>query len=159
MIDLIEGWHCNRMYYVSVDGSNFEIYDVLLGTVQGSILGPVLYAMFISPLFEIESLFAFADNKFVPKVGYNKWKLVKDMETTLEAIRKWMQQSELEINENETKICLFYKCDTDAVTAKYGMDEITPTKSINILEVTFDFRLYWSQHIREAIVKSTRSFW
>jgi hypothetical protein len=31
-------------------------YDLLLGTVQGSILGPVLYAIFVSPLFKIADL-------------------------------------------------------------------------------------------------------
>jgi hypothetical protein len=64
------------MFYVSVDGVNSRIYDLLLGTVQGSILGPVLYAMFIAPVFEIEKLFSFADDKFVPMIGqkngYNK---------------------------------------------------------------------------------------
>jgi hypothetical protein len=61
----------------SVDGVNLRIYDLLLGTVQGSILGPVLYAMFIAPVFEIVKLFAFADDKFCtndwPKQnGFNK---------------------------------------------------------------------------------------
>jgi hypothetical protein len=76
---------------------------------------------------------------------------VKDMETTLEAIRKRkQQQSGLKINENKTEICLFFKLDTNAVIVKFGMDQIASTKSISVL-------ICLSQHIRKAIVKSTRS--
>jgi hypothetical protein len=57
---------------LSVDGVNSRIFDLLLGTVQGSILGPVFYAIFIAPVFKIENLYAFADDKFVPMVGINK---------------------------------------------------------------------------------------
>jgi hypothetical protein len=51
VIELIEVWLQDRMYYVSLDGQNLVLYDLLLGTVQGSILGTFLYAMFVSPMF------------------------------------------------------------------------------------------------------------
>jgi hypothetical protein len=53
VIELISVWLRNRSFYVSVDGSNSITYDILLGTVQGSILGPVLYAIYVSPLSDI----------------------------------------------------------------------------------------------------------
>jgi hypothetical protein len=42
VVDLIKVWLMNRFYYVSIDGKNSVLFDLLLGTVQGSILGPVL---------------------------------------------------------------------------------------------------------------------
>ena len=47
VIDLIEVWLKESSYYVSIDGINSVLLDLLLGTVQGSILGPVLYALFV----------------------------------------------------------------------------------------------------------------
>jgi hypothetical protein len=38
VIDLIEVWQQNRMYYFSVDEVYSLVYDLLLGTVHGSIL-------------------------------------------------------------------------------------------------------------------------
>ena len=42
VIQLIKVWLIHRPYYVSIDGNNSILFDLLLGTLQGSILGPVL---------------------------------------------------------------------------------------------------------------------
>jgi hypothetical protein len=69
VFNLIKVWLKNCMFYVTVDGDNSMFYELLMGTVQGSILGPVLYAMFVSPLFNLEEIFAFADDIFVARIG------------------------------------------------------------------------------------------
>ena len=157
VVELIRIWLKDRMYYVSIDGVNSKLYDLLLGTVQGSILGPVLYAIYISPVFDIEHLFAFADDKFVPKIGEKKEDLVNAMEATLESIRCWIKQSGLKINENKTEICLFSRHANDRVTVKIGPDEIVTKDNINVLGVNFDAKLEWSTHIKNAINRSSKA--
>jgi hypothetical protein len=39
---------------------------MLLGSVQGSILGAVLYALYVSSLLYLEFLLAFGDESYVP---------------------------------------------------------------------------------------------
>jgi hypothetical protein len=48
VIGPIKVWLENRSYYVSKDGINLILYNLLLGTVQGLILGPVFYLIFES---------------------------------------------------------------------------------------------------------------
>ena len=48
VIKLVEIWLTDRKYYVSVNGKHSFIRLSDLGTVQGSILGPFLYALFVS---------------------------------------------------------------------------------------------------------------
>ena len=55
VICLIKNWLKERFFYVSVNGSESTIRVTWYGIVQGSILGPILYAIFISPLFEVEN--------------------------------------------------------------------------------------------------------
>jgi hypothetical protein len=55
VLQLIRAWLVYRSFYVSIDGPNSTLFDLLLWTVQGSILGPVLYAILVSPLFYIET--------------------------------------------------------------------------------------------------------
>ncbi len=66
------------------------MFNLHLGTVQGSILGPVLYAIFVSPIFDIPDMSAFADDTFIPKWNVLVTQLIVDMKKTLEAITKWV---------------------------------------------------------------------
>jgi hypothetical protein len=55
VIKLMKAWLKNTSSYVSTDDANFTLFDLLLGTVQRSILGPILYAIFVSTLFDMET--------------------------------------------------------------------------------------------------------
>jgi hypothetical protein len=70
-IGLIKVWLENRSYHVNIDGVNSILYDLLLGTAQGSILGPVIYTIFVSPFFDLEDLYAFANDAFISRATYN----------------------------------------------------------------------------------------
>jgi hypothetical protein len=49
VINLIGEWLTNRFYYIDIMVKSSNLFDLLLGTVQGSILGPILFEMFASP--------------------------------------------------------------------------------------------------------------
>ena len=53
LIDLVSKWLTVRYFYVTIEGVSSYIRITDVGTVQGSILGPILYAMFVSPLFDL----------------------------------------------------------------------------------------------------------
>ena len=116
IVKLIKTWLTDRMYYVSIDGENSIIYDLLLGTVQGSILGPILYAIYVAPLFHLQDMLAFADDSYVLRSNINQTDLIKDMKKSLEAITKWLRQSGLKVNQSKTELCLFYKKDAVPIT-------------------------------------------
>jgi hypothetical protein len=99
VIELVRVWLTNRSYYVSVGGGNSCFFDLLLGTVQGSVLGPVLYAIFVSPLFDIVPVLSFADDSYNISTNVNKNQLIKDMEKSLESITKWLKKSGLKVND------------------------------------------------------------
>ena len=50
LLHLLNAWLRNRYFYVKANGKNSRIVENDVGTIQGSILGPVLYALFIRPL-------------------------------------------------------------------------------------------------------------
>jgi hypothetical protein len=52
VVGLLQEWLVGRVVYVEVEGSCSELFDVDSGTVQGSVLGPVLFNLFISPMLE-----------------------------------------------------------------------------------------------------------
>jgi hypothetical protein len=64
----------------SETGAIITFYDLLLGTFQGSILGPVLYAIFVPPLFDFEDFLAFAEDNFIAWYSCTKKELINDIE-------------------------------------------------------------------------------
>ena len=56
LISLVGNWLTLRYFYVSVGGENSVVHELNVGTVQGSILGPILRAIFISPLFDLAQM-------------------------------------------------------------------------------------------------------
>jgi hypothetical protein len=65
LTQLLEIWLRNRFFYVEANGMNSTIFNNNIGTIQGSILGPILYALFIRPLYDVEKLTTFADDNYV----------------------------------------------------------------------------------------------
>ena len=51
VIGLIRCWLKNRSFYVETNGITSIFYEINSGTIQGSILGPILYAIYVSPPF------------------------------------------------------------------------------------------------------------
>ena len=76
------------------------------GIVQGSILGPILYAIFISPIFDVENLTCFAYDKFPLAWSNDRTQLVGIMEMKLKRIINWLSDSGMRVNESKTDLCL-----------------------------------------------------
>ena len=110
-IELVSKWLTNRYFYVSLDIGNSLIYDCNFGTVQGSILGPVLYAIFVSPLQDQTDITLFADDNYA--LMWNKCKEVLKMlmQHKLELITTWLRGLGLKVNEEKMELCLFHRKD------------------------------------------------
>jgi hypothetical protein len=89
LVNLVSEWLTGRKFYVDINGQCSSVCDSGAGTVQG----PMLYAIFGSPLFDLFKLTNFADDNIV----WNRFMsgLVTDLEKELEMIVKWLKESEL----------------------------------------------------------------
>jgi hypothetical protein len=91
------------------------MFDLILGTVKGSIQGPILYAnllglfstLVICHLLQMENTFL---------NGIKKLYTTRRHKKALEGITKWLKQSGLKVNEEKTELCIFYKNDVARVT-------------------------------------------
>ena len=159
LVKLIEVWLTERKFYVELDGEVSHVLDSEDGTIQGSVLGPILYAIFVSPLFDLANLTNFADDNFILEFNSNINDLIPNMERKLEMITKWLKDSGLKVNENKTEICLFHRNDTQIVSLSLQGQVIKSKKSMNVLGVTFDSKLNWSIQTANAISKANKSLY
>ena len=153
LVEMIEIWLSGREFYVEVGGRCSQVYRSDDGTIQGSVLGPILYAIFVSPLFDIAMLTNFADDNFIIAFNTQINDLIRDMEMKLEMITKWLKDSGLKVNETKTEICLFHRNSTQKISITLQNERINSKNSMNVLGVVFDSRLNWSEHVSEAVRK------
>ena len=157
IISLISEWLTNRYFYVGIDGENSYIRHCGVGTVQGSILGPILYALFVSPLFDLEKMTLFADDNYVIVRNKHLPELLLEMKRTLEAITKWLVQSGLKVNDEKTEICLFSRKDTPPVKISLNGTVLTSKTHMKVLGVHFDTKLNWQLQTQMAITKAKKA--
>jgi hypothetical protein len=53
--DIQNEWLTDGCYYMDINNTTSTLFDLLLGTVQGLILGQILYALFVSPFWDQET--------------------------------------------------------------------------------------------------------
>ena len=154
IIALIKLWLENRSFYVEANGLNSLFYDINSGTIQGSILGPILYAIFVSPLFDLTDLSNFADDNFAITWHKSKQMATTLMQNKLEIMSTWLKRSGLKVNESKTEICLFYKKDTPPVEIIVNNVSVKSGTTMNVLGVCFDSKLSWAKHVSNTINKA-----
>ena len=157
IIELISVWLRDRSYFVNVDGENSKFYDLFLGTVQGSILGPVLYALFVSPLSDIEYLLTYADDNYIPRFHNDRQALITGMQSSMETITKWLNDSGLVVNKSKTEMCIFSKYGIEPITIRIQNTNIVTKSEMNVLGIYFDSRLKWCNQVSSAIRKANRA--
>ena len=56
IIQLIREWLKSRSYYVQVGEDCSALFDSDVGTIHESVVSPILYPLFVSPLFDLDDL-------------------------------------------------------------------------------------------------------
>ena len=101
----------NRKQYVSYNGHNSLHLNILCGVPQGSILGPLLFLVFINDLHNVsESLFfiLFADDSNLLLSGPNVNDLCEKMNTELINVVNWFKLNKLCLNIKKTNFMIFF---------------------------------------------------
>ena len=157
VLGFIHVWLKDRFFFFQTGDLISVLHDINSGTIQGSILGPILYAIYVSPLFDLTDLSNFADDNFILTFSKSKDESIKLMKTKLTLITKWLTNSGLKVNESKTEICLFYRKDTPQIEINLNNNTITSKDSMNVLGITFDSKLNWAKNVANQISKANRA--
>ena len=128
---------------------------------QGSCLGPLLFVLYFSKLFEITGCYlpnvnVYADDtqlyiSFSPNDVDEQLNTLSAIKDCIAAIRSWMSEDKLKLNDDKTEFLLVGTKEQLAKVCikdiKVGCVEISPSSSVRNLGMWFNSSLNMSEHI------------
>ena len=105
MLSLLTSYLSGRKQYIRNGDIESILLDVVCGVPQGSVLGPLLFILYINDIVNITSLgkSLYADDAAFLASGDTVKKLQKTINTELPKIFSWLSANKLTLNYSKTK--------------------------------------------------------
>lgn len=100
----------NRKQYVEIQNNKSQLLQVICGVPQGSVLGPLLFNLYINNICEVSQIvetILFADDTNLLCCGENLEKLLDTMEKEVSRMKIWFDENKLTLNLSKTKFIIF----------------------------------------------------
>jgi hypothetical protein len=155
----VKSYLVNRSFHVSIDNSKSSIFQLLYGVPQGSVLGPLLFILYTTPLSTIISnssanhhLYADDTQLFLSFSALDFSRNITHLETTISDVSNWMSANFLSLNPSKTEFLIIglpqqlSKLNSPSL---HLPDNITlsPVDFARNLGAIFDKNLTFAQHI------------
>ena len=147
-----ESYLSNRKQCVLYDGVQSSMKTIKCGVPQGSILGPLLFLIYINDLATIckHTLpFLFADDTNLFKHGNDLNEMVNSLNQELLDISLWLKVNKLSLNVKKTHYMVFTskKCTPNSLDITIDGCNIDRVKHTKFLGVFIDEKLNWKKHV------------
>ena len=108
--DWFRSYLSDRTQFVSINGFNSDYKTVKYGVPQGSVLGPLLFLIFIKDLniaIENSETFHYADDTCLLNIKYSIKKINKVVNKDLKFLTQWLNANKIYFNVAKVEVIIF----------------------------------------------------
>ena len=146
----------NRKHRVKLGSAKSDWISILSGVPQGSILGPLIFNIFINDLFlfiKRSDICNFADDNTLYKCGPNLSKIFKCIEEDMVNTLTWFKVNSLKANPKKFQFMVLGTKENREFKLNMNGASVMSKKSVKLLGITIDNKLTFTEHI-DHICKS-----
>jgi hypothetical protein len=152
-----------RKEFTTYNGSNSATTNIKCGVPQGSILGPILFLLYINDLGTISptvSPIMFADDSNLFMSGNNLYSLSNSLNREIPTLLEWLRANRLSLNVDKTQAMIFGRKnntvpnDINIMIDGKKLEIVSQTKFLGVI---LDSNLSWKQHISYLKTKIAKS--
>ena len=155
-----------RQQCVDLEGNQSSWIDVKLGVPQGSILGPILFLIYVNDINNctIHAEFTkFADDTTLMTSGKTLQEATEKMNLALADVNLWFQRNKLNLNPSKTRYMIFNMNTGETKLVKINDEYIQRVhdagkeSSFKLVGIQIDEKLRWTEHINYCLLYTSPS--
>ena len=160
LLKWLQSYLHGRSIKVVLSGQSSDASPINASVPQGSILGPLLFSVFIDDLVDTceNQLYLYADDStlFAPIRSVNeRASVVASLNRDLEKMRVWATNWKVTFEPTKCKALMLSRKRMPTIPDLYfGSTQLAVERELCILGVTFDSKLLWSRHISDISKKA-----
>ena len=131
--------------------------EIMFGVPQGSILGPLLFNIFLCDLFLIMEnidIASYADDNAPYTIGKSIEEVIQKLETTAKTLFQWFSNNQMKANADK---CQFLCSSNSEVSLTIENQKIKNSKFEKLLGIKLDSKLNFNSHIHDIYQKQDRN--
>ena len=157
---LVSSYLSDRKQQVKLGPHCSDWADIVKGVPQGSILGPLLFNIFINDIFHIvdqSSLYNYADDNTLSYSHCNPETVAQILQQDCLSVLLWFKDNQMKANPDKFQAISFGKKGNQQITEfTLGNTQIQCEDSVVLLGIEIDHLLTFNKHITEICKKSAR---
>ena len=158
----------NRTQYVEINNVKSNMLNITTGVPQGSILGPLLFLIYVNDINYTTSYFKFImyadDTTLLSTLQSNNSEYhtsLTAVNTNLEIVTQWLTLNKLSLNVAKTKFMLFQARNKNVCLSvpiiKIGNQLIERTENFDFLGLTVNENMSWVPRVNKTANKISRT--
>ena len=160
-LNFVTSYMSNRVQTTTVNGHTSTPAKVTYGTAQGSILGPLIFILYVNDVFKSlnadASVYMYADDTLLVCKANDAHAATEKAQKTLDEMLSWCEENKLTINRGKTKYMLVkHKKVMCEPQIKMGNYKLGTVSSYEYLGIILDDRLSMNDYL-EMMWKKTNA--